>query len=154
LRVLTCAATLVIVLAPATLPLAWGTLGQSSTTVEDDRAKLHGQLQRRGGMGYSIDTIIAAGMEINEYISSDGMVFAVVWKGTGVPDLKLLLGEYFQAYREEVTAARSRRPRVREPFRMKSDRLVVEQAGHSRSLWGRAYLPSQLPPGIRPEDIQ
>ena len=93
-------------------------------------------------------------MEINEYVSSDGVVFAVVWKGTGVPDLKLLLGEYFEEYREEVTASRSRTPRVREPFKMKSDRLVVERAGHSRSLWGRAYLPSQLPPGIRPEDIQ
>ena len=154
MRVLICAAMLVMVLAPAILPSAWGALGQSSTTVEDDRAKLHGVHQRRGGISYSIDTITVAGMEINEYVSSDGMVFAVVWKGTGVPDLKLLLGEYFEAYREEAAAARSRKPRVREPFRMKSDRLIVERVGHSRSLWGRAYLPSQLPPGIRPEDIQ
>ena len=154
MRVLICAAALVMVLAPAILPSAWGALGQSATTVEADRAKLNGQHQRRGGAGYSIDTITAAGMEIDEYVSSDDVVFAVVWKGTGVPDLKLLLGEYFEEYREEVPAARSRTPRVREPFKMKSGRLVVERAGHSRSLWGRAYLPSQLPPGVRPEDIQ
>jgi len=153
-RVLICAAALVMVSAPDILPPAWGALGQSATTVEDDRAKLNGQRQRRGGTSYSIDTITAAGMEINEYVSSDGVVFAVVWKGTGVPDLKLLLGAYFGEYREAVAAARSRTPRVREPFKMKSDRLVVERAGHSRSLWGRAYLPSQLPPGISPEDIQ
>lgn len=156
MKVLTCSAALVMVLAPAIPAPAWGALGQSATTVEDDRAKLNGQHQHqhRAGTGYSIDTITVAGMEINEYVSSDGVVFAVVWKGTGAPDLKLLLGEYFEEYQEEVAAARSRTPRVREPFKMKSDRLVVERAGHSRSLWGRAYLPSQLPPGIRPEDIQ
>jgi hypothetical protein len=64
------------------------------------------------------------------------------------------LGEYYEEYRKEVDAARSRTPRVREPFKMQSNRLVVERAGHSRSQWGRAYLPSQLPPGMRPEDIQ
>ena len=154
MRILICTASLMMVLASAVPQPVWGALGQSATTVEDDRAKLKGQRHRRGGTGYSVDTITAAGMEINEYVSSDGVVFAVVWKGTGVPDLKLLLGEYFDEYREEVAAARSRTPRVREPFKMKSDRLVVERAGHSRSLWGRAYLPSQLPPGIRPEDIQ
>ena len=146
--------TLVVVFAPSTLPLAWATLGQSATSVEVDRAKLNGKHQHRGELGYSVNTIKAAGMEIMEYVSSDDVVFAVVWKGTGVPDLKLLLGEYYEEYRQEVDAARNRSPRVREPFKMKSNRLVVERAGHSRSLWGRAYLPSHLPTGIKPEDIQ
>jgi hypothetical protein len=146
--------TLVVVFAPSTLPLAWATLGQSATSVEVDRAKLNGKHQHRGELGYSVNTIKVAGMEIMEYVSSDDVVFAVVWKGTGVPDLKLLLGEYYEEYRQEVDAARNRSPRVREPFKMKSNRLVVERAGHSRSLWGRAYLPSHLPAGIKPEDIQ
>jgi len=142
------------VFAPSTLPLAWATLGQSATSVEVDRAKLNGKHQHRGELGYSVNTIKVAGMEIMEYVSSDDVVFAVVWKGTGVPDLKLLLGEYYEEYRQEVDAVRNRSPRVREPFKMKSNRLVVERAGHSRSLWGRAYLPSHLPAGIKPEDIQ
>jgi Protein of unknown function (DUF2844) len=154
LRILSWTTALVLVSAPATLPSAWATLGQSAASVEADRAKLNGQHQRRSAAGYSIDTITAAGMEITEYVSSVGVVFAVVWKGTGAPDLKLLLGEYYDEYREEVEAARSRIPHVREPFKMKSERLVVERAGHSRSLWGRAYLPSHLPAGIKPEDIQ
>lgn len=145
---------LVVGFAPSTEPLAWATLGQSATSVEADRAKLNGQHQHRGELRYSVDTIKAAGMEIVEYVSSDDVVFAVVWKGTGAPDLKLLLGEYYEEYRQEVDAARNRSPRVREPFKMKSNRLVVERAGHSRSLWGRAYLPSHLPTGIKPEDIQ
>jgi Protein of unknown function (DUF2844) len=145
---------LAILLSPVTLASAWGALGQPGATVERDRVMMKGQQQSRSGTGYTIDTITVAGLEIKEYVSLNGEVFAVVWKGTGVPDLKLLLGEYFDEYREKVTAARTRTPRVREPFRMKSDRLVVERAGHSRSLWGRAYLPSHLPFGIRPEDIQ
>jgi hypothetical protein len=103
---------------------------------------------------FSINTITVAGMEIKEYVAPDGVVFAVVWEGTGVPNLQLLLGDHYEEYREGLETARNRKPRVKEPFRMKSDRLVVEQAGHSRSLWGRAYLPSQLPPGVRPEDIR
>ena len=147
-------ASLAILLSGGMLTSAWATLGQPAATVERDRAIMKGQRQSRGGTGYTIDTITVAGIEIKEYVSPNGEVFAVVWTGTGVPDLKILLGDYFDEYRDQVAAARKRMPRIREPFRMKSDRLVVERAGHSRSLWGRAYLPSHLPSGIRPEDIQ
>ena len=149
-----CTAALAMLLSPMALASVWAALGQSAATVERDRAIMKGQRYSRSGPGYSIDTITVAGMEITEYAAADGVVFAVVWKGTGIPDLQLLLGEYFQEYRDGITAARNRRPRAREPFKMKSDRLVVERAGHSRALWGRAYLPSHLPPGIRSEDIQ
>jgi hypothetical protein len=141
-------------LTPEMLPPLWAALGQPESTVERDRAMMKGQRQRDSGTGFSIERITVAGMEIKEYVSSDGVVFAVVWEGTGVPDLKLLLGEYYEEYREGLSTARNRRPRVKEPFRMKSDRLVVERAGHSRSLWGRAYLPTHLPTGITPEDIR
>jgi uncharacterized protein DUF2844 len=139
---------------PAALTPAWASLGQAAATIEQDRIMMKGQRQSRSSAGYSIDTIIVAGMKIKEYVSPDGVVFAVVWRGTGVPDLRLLLGEYFDEYRAGLTASRHRTPRVREPFRMKNDRLVVERAGHSRSLWGRAYLPTRVPSGLRPEDIQ
>ncbi len=149
-----CMTALAMLLSPMALASVWAALGQPAATVERDRAIMKGQRHSRSGPGYSIDTITVAGMEITEYASPDGIVFAVAWKGTGIPDLQVLLGEYFQEYREELTTARNRRPRGREPFKMKSDRLVVERAGHSRALWGRAYLPSHLPPGIRVEDIQ
>ena len=144
-------ATFLLLVIPGTL---WAALGAPATTVEHDRVMMKGQRQSRVGAGYSIDTITVAGMQIKEYVSPDGIVFGVVWKGTGVPDLRLLLGEYFDDYRAELTSTRHRTPRVRQPFRMKSDRLVVERAGHSRSLWGRAYLPSQVPSGMKAEDIQ
>ena len=149
-----CLAILAMLLSPMAPTPVWAALGQPAATVEHDRAVMKGQRHSRSGPGYSIDTITVAGMEITEYASLDGVIFAVVWKGTGIPDLQLLLGEYFQEYREGLIAARNRRPRVREPFKLKSDRLIVERAGHSRALWGRAYLPSHVPPGVRAEDIQ
>lgn len=143
-----------LLLAPAVQSAAWAALGQSAATVEHDQVMMKGQRHSRSAVGYSVDTISVAGMQIKEYVSPDGIVFAVVWKGTGMPDLRLLLGEYFDDYRAGVSAARGRAPRLRQPFRMKSERLVVEHVGHSRSLWGRAYLPTHVPAGIRPEDIQ
>jgi Protein of unknown function (DUF2844) len=147
-------AACVLLLVPAIAPAAWGALGQPAATVEHDQVMMKGQRHSRSADGYSVDTITVAGMQIKEYVSPDGIVFAVVWKGTGMPDLPLLLGEFFDDYQAGVSAARRRAPRARQPFRMKSERLVVERAGHSRSLWGRAYLPAHIPAGVKPEDIQ
>ena len=132
----------------------WAALGQPADSVERDRAMMKAQRQSRTGTAYTIDTITVAGLKIKEYVSLEGVVFAVVWQGTGAPDLRLLLGEYFEEYRDALQAARNRAPKARKLFRMKSDRLVVERGGHSRSLWGRAFLPSALPPGMTAEDIQ
>jgi hypothetical protein len=148
------AAALILLLTPPILPPLWAALGEPAATAEHDRVMMKGQRQSRSAQGYSVESITVAGMLVKEYVSADGMIFAVVWEGTGVPDLRLLLGAYFEEYRTALTEARQRTPRVRQPFRMRSERLVVERAGHSRALWGRAYLPSQLPGGIRPEDIQ
>jgi len=147
-------AALALFFAPTLLGPVWAALGEPAASVERDRMMMKGQRQSRTGTGYSIDTITVAGMGVKEYVSPDGVVFAVVWTGTGMPDLQLLLGEYFEEYRKGVHAARSQRPKIRKPFQMKSERLVVERSGHSRSLWGRAFLPAALPPGVTAEDIR
>ncbi|HKT33454.1 MAG TPA: DUF2844 domain-containing protein [Nitrospira sp.] len=136
------------------LPPVWAALGQASTSVEQDRAMMKGQRQSRAAMGYSVETIVAGAMTIHEYVSSDGHVFAVAWKGTGTLDLPLLLGEYFEEYRDGVIAERNQTPRMRKPLVLKTARLVVERGGHSRFSWGRAFLPSALPPGVTAQDIQ
>ena len=144
----------VLLLMAALVPAAWAALGQPAPTVERDRMMMKGQRQTRTAAGYSVDTLTVAGMQINEYVSPDGVVFAVAWKGVGMPDLRLLLGEYFDDYRTGIAQARARAPHVRGPVRMKNDRVVVERAGHSRAMWGRAYLPSHIPAGMLPQDIQ
>jgi Protein of unknown function (DUF2844) len=132
----------------------WAGLGQSVASVAQDRAAMGGQGQSKPGKGYSIETITVAGMTIKEYVASDGVVFAITWRGTGAPDLPLLFGSYIDEYREGLTALQSRKPRIRRPMVLKTAHLVVERAGHSRYMWGRAFIPTLLPATITPEDIQ
>ena len=145
-------ATLLIQLVAVT-PV-WAALGQSVASVERDRAAMGGQGQSRPSKGYSIETITVAGMTIKEYVSSDGIVFAVAWRGIGAPDLPLLFGSYMDEYREGLMALKNRKPRIRKPMVLKTAHLVVERAGHARSMWGRAFIPALLPATIAPEDIQ
>ena len=149
-----CATLAMVLLHLTAIPPVWAALGQPETSVERDRAMMKGQRQSRSATGYSIETIVVAGMTIREYVSSNGLVFAVAWKGTGAPDLPLLLGVYFEEYREGLTTARNRTPRARKPLALKTAHLIVERGGHSRSLWGRAFLPAALPPGVASQDIQ
>ena len=132
----------------------WAALGKTAASVEQDRSLMKGQRHSGASTGYSIETISVAGMTIREYVSSDGLVFAVAWRGTGAPDLKLLFGEYFDEYRDGVAAVRSRTPMMRGPLVVKTPNLVVERGGHSRYLWGRAFIPGALPKGLATEDIE
>ena len=149
-----CAVLALVLSQFAAIPPSWAALGQSTSSVERDRAMIKGQRQSRTATGYSVETITVAGMTIREFVSPDGIVFAVAWKGTGAPDLQLLLGDYFAEYQDGLTVARNRTPRVRKPLMLKTAHLVVERGGFSRSLWGRAFLPAALPPGLATEDIQ
>jgi len=132
----------------------WAALGQPVASVERDRAAMRGEGQTKPGKGYSIETITVAGMTVKEYVSSGGIVFAVSWRGVGAPDLPLLLGSYIDEYREGLTALQNRKPRIRKPMVLKTAHLVVERAGHARSMWGRAFVPVLLPATISPKDIQ
>jgi uncharacterized protein DUF2844 len=147
------ALTILLIHSTAVTP-AWAALGQSVASVARDRAAMGGQGQSKPGKGYSIETITVAGMTIKEYVSSDAIVFAVTWRGTGAPDLPLLFGSYFDEYREGLTALQNKQPRIRRPLALKTAHLVVERAGHIRYMWGRAFIPTLLPATISPEDIQ
>lgn len=60
-------------------------------------------------------TTLASGTVINEYVSSDGTVFGVAWRGPRVPDLATLLGSYFPQYQQAMLAQRrTRRTRAGE----------------------------------------
>jgi len=132
----------------------WAALGQSVASVERDRAAMRGEGQTKPGKGYSVETITVAGMTVKEYVSSAGIVFAVSWRGIGAPDLPLLFGSYIDEYREGLTALQNRKPRIRRPMVLRTAHMVVERAGHARSMWGRAFVPDLLPATISPEDIQ
>jgi len=91
-----------------------------------------------------------AGVQVVEYATLSGTVFAVTWKGPLRPDLNQLLGPYFATY---LDAAGS--PGMgRRPLRLQRADLVIQSGGHMRDFSGRAWLPALLPAGVTPEDLR
>ena len=100
---------------------------------------------------YTVEQISTpAGVTVNEYLSPNGTVFAVSWRGPRPPDLSQLLGSYFAEYQTAAASAHAQR----RPSFIQSENLVVETGGHMRDLRGRAYVPALLPPGLSADDIQ
>jgi len=91
-----------------------------------------------------------AGTVVREFLSLDGRVFAVAWKGPLLPDLRQILGEYFKQYAE---AAHNQHGDHGHLVIRRSD-LVVESSGRMRAFSGRAYLPRAMPQDLAVSDIQ
>ena len=130
---------------------AFATLGEASTSTEGDRASMKSSLRTVPASAYNIHEIqTPAGTRVREYVSRQGMVFAVVWQGPLMPDLRQALGRYFDRYAAAATAKRA----GRRPVAVSESDLVIQSGGHVRSFSGRAYLPQLLPQGVTREELQ
>ena len=98
-------------------------------------------------------TTLASGTVINEYLSTEGVVFGIAWHGPRMPDLASLLGSYFPQYQQGLKAQRAARG-GRGQVSVQDSGLVVESGGHMGSFAGSAYLPQSLPAGVSASDIQ
>jgi hypothetical protein len=133
-----------------TLP-AFAALGGDATSVEADAAKMKGQARATTAGGYTVSEItLPSGTVVREYVSAEGKVFAVTWRGAAVPDLQQTLGTYFEQYKSAAAAPHTghHHVEVRQPD------LVVSTGGHMRAWRGKAYVPSLLPPNFPLDEIQ
>jgi uncharacterized protein DUF2844 len=132
---------------------AHASLGGGTDSIDADRAAIKGTVQPRQGAGYSVHEIHGAtGTVVREYVSPGGTVFAVGWQGQFTPDLQQLLGPYFDMYVAGVKAQKASYI-GRRPLTLKLPGLVVERRGHLRAESGRAYIPEQVPPGVKVEEL-
>jgi len=95
-------------------------------------------------------TAAASGTMVREYVAPTGLVFGVAWQGSSMPDLRQLLGPYYDQYVEAAAARRTRRA----PVHVELPGLVVQSSGHMRAFTGRAYLPQSLPQGVAAEEVR
>jgi hypothetical protein len=150
-RVLLCLVVSVAVLVTSRSTLA--ALGGPADSVESDRRALHAL---RGGTtvndSYSVQEMDYDGTALREYVSSDGIVFAITWNGIRHPDLTTLLGSYVKSYNEALQKTPFQ-PGARR-LSLKADGVVVEKWGRVRSLHGRAYAPDLIPPGVALDEIR
>ena len=144
---------LCVLVATAAMPLfAHAALGGNTASIETDQTALSASSTTTNADLYSVHTIkTAPGISIKEYLSPQGNVFAVAWQGPVLPDLRLLLGNYFQTYTDEIGKLNHSGGG---PVAIITPDLVVQSGGHLRAFSGRAYLPQLLPEGITLDDIK
>lgn len=132
---------------------ARASLGGSVTSVEVDRAQMNARVQVMQHDAYDVHQIqTSGGTVIDEYVSPQGKVFAVAWRGQFPPPMQQILGTYFQQY----SAALQARPKMygHHPVDIEQQGLVVQAGGHMRDHFGRAYLPALVPQGMSISQIQ
>ena len=129
---------------------AYAALGGNEASVETDRLQVQGtQRVVRTGTYTVHEMQVPSGTVVREYVSPEGIVFGVAWQGPSMPDLRQVLGSYFDRY---VDAATKRK--ARGPITIEQPGLVVQSGGHMRAFQGRAYIPEALPPGVGADSIK
>ena len=131
---------------------ALASLGDSEATVEKDRQMMHATRKMTPHETYRVHEIVEPEHKVREYVTPDGVVFAVTWRGMGQPDLQQLFGAFYQEYQEADIA--SHRPVGRAPKKVKSTNMITEKFGHMRDVRGRAYIPNLVPAGVDLKDIK
>ncbi len=126
-------------------------LGGSEESVVSDQIKFQASRRMVPEHGYRVYEISRPdGTLIREYVSFDGKVFGVSWKGPTLPDLSQLLGSSFAEFQNSLHPKAGRRKAAV----VNNSDLVVESTGHMRAFQGRAYLKSMLPAGVTQEVVQ
>ena len=128
---------------------ALAALGGDATSVEADRVRVAGVLNMTPVADYAVHEIrTPSGLVIHEYLAA-GKVFAVSWRGPGIPDLVPLLGPYAA----EVQQATPRPHFNHHHLGVQTANVVVESSGHLNTFIGRAWVPALLPPSFSLNDL-
>ena len=129
---------------------SFAALGGDAASIQDDQAHMKAQRQIKQATGYNVHEMQAeTGTTVREFVSPEGKVFGVSWSGPTRPDLKQLLGSYYQEYEQNAPGRRTFHP-----VTIQTPNVVVQFGGHMRTLTGRAYVPGMVPQGVRIEEIR
>lgn len=129
----------------------WAVLGEYENSITSDQHHMHAQLRETVNPGYSIKQLsTASGRVVREYVSPGGLVFGVSWQGPTMPDLRQLLGSYFNQLQQAIQSRRRRGG----PLLVQERDFVLVSGGHMRSYHGVAYVPSLLPSNVSAEVVR
>ena len=129
---------------------AFAALGENTMSVQNDQIHMNGTLRSVTTERYVMHEIrTPSGGAVREYVSPGGNVFGIAWEGPGVPDLRQLLGSYFDTVQKLAAQRRGHGPVV-----IDTPELFFAQTGHMRAIRGSAHLPQELPQGVSASDIR
>ncbi len=134
---------------------AFAVLGGNVASVQADSVRMRGAVTAiTQADTYTVHEIrMGTGTLVREYVASTGSVFAVTWRGPFLPDLRQLLGPYFEQYAQAVKTARARGT-GHHPLLIEERGLVVYLGGRPRAFSGKAYLAELMPSGVRADAIK
>jgi hypothetical protein len=131
-----------VALAVCPFATALAGLGGDASSVEADRASLKGALRVTAASSFAVHQITTTdGLKVQEFLSPAGKVFAVSWRGPGIPDLKQMLGSYYQEFAQAASAPHYNHHHLN----VETTDIVVQSSGHTRYFFGRAWVPALLP---------
>jgi len=129
------------------------TLGEKADSIASDQKALAAtRPDPTVRNGYTVQEVQYDAVTLREYISPDGIVFAIAWNGLIHPDLTPLLGSHAGEY-EQAMRQTPPKPGQRH-LSLQTNQIIVEKWGQMRNLQGRAYIPTLIPPGVSVDEIQ
>jgi hypothetical protein len=125
-------------------------LGGPASTVQTDGARMSARTVSTDMGPYALHTLTRPnGGMVHELTNESGQVFAVTWSGPGKPDLRALLGRYFDTFQAaNVARGRGLRSPLRQPAQVNQPDLQIQTEGHMGWFRGVAFVPSLAPPGF------
>jgi hypothetical protein len=138
---------LAMVIAPVR---AFAALGGDSASVAEDLKALHGTLTVNAAPAYQIHELALASGGVREYVAPSGTVFAVTWNASKAPDLRQLLGAYFERYAAEAKVHRS----GHHLLSIDTPDFVASAVLSQRGSRGRAILRTLVPGGVTNEELR
>ncbi|HLZ85509.1 MAG TPA: DUF2844 domain-containing protein [Caulobacteraceae bacterium] len=131
---------------------AQASLGGRRDSIDADRRHLGAQLSATVAPTHTVHRLtLPNGEVIREFARSDGVVFAVAWRGPARPDLRQLLGPRFDDVQADNVLPGGRR--TRRPLAVRRPDFALSSGGHPGAFWGVAYLPALAPPGFSVTDL-
>ena len=122
-------------------------LGGTYSTVGSDRLHMNASLQSTVGLGFTTHVLrMANSTLVREFAGSDGVVFAVAWRGPGKPDLRQLLGPHFATLQANTPTRATLHRRVAPS--VDTVDLQIRTGGHPGGFWGYAILSKLAPAGF------
>ena len=147
-----------LVLSSLLLPLrATAALGGDESSIEADQQHMKAQRTVRASANYTVHEIATSyGTVVREYVSPDGKVFGVAWRGPFLPDFQQLLGDSYGTFAQAAQDARNAQPRRSRnaPLTVTQPDLVMHSMGHTRAYVGHAFVPGMIPQGVDATEIR
>lgn len=142
---------LVLLLALAAPIPGHASLGGTEATIQSDQVQTQATRRILPSGRYTVHELQAAtGARVREFVSPAGTVFGVAWDGPSMPDLRQVLGTYFDRYTAAIATGR----RTRGAVFVDLPELVVQSTGHMRAFAGSAYVPGALPEGVAADEVR